>query len=132
MKISIDIDNEKIKGLLCSGFEGGINYWAQIDGYRYAKGLKHSDFQEGGKFQIQGNYWHPCQIIPLVEDCAVIIMDTEQVKRHTLNLKAIHKGLDVMCKEYPKHFGDFLSDNGDATTGDVFIQCCLFGKIVYG
>jgi len=25
-----------------------------------------------------------------------------------------------------------LSDNDDDGTGDVFLQCCLFGEIVYG
>lgn len=36
------------------------------------------------------------------------------------------------------HFDDFssfaeiLDDNADANTGDVFLQCCLFGDVIYG
>lgn len=132
MKLSIEIDNEKIKSLLCCGFEGGIGYWAQIDDYEIVKGSTYEDFREGGKYQTKDNYWHPCQIVPLVEGCAVIIRDIEEDKLHTLDMKAIHKGMTVMQSKYPTHFGNFLSDNTDAITGDVFIQCCLFGKIVYG
>lgn len=132
MKISVEVDNEKIKGILCSAFEGGSGYWAQIQDYVYAKGLKHKDFQKDGKFQTKDDYWHPCQIIPLVEGCAVIVKDIEENKLLTLDIKSIHKGLEVMQKDYSRHFGDFLAEQGDATTGDVFLQCCLFGKIVYG
>jgi hypothetical protein len=42
------------------------------------------------------------------------------------------KGLQVMAEKYPVHFNNFDSDNFDAETGDVFLQCSLFGEIVYG
>ncbi len=28
--------------------------------------------------------------------------------------------------------GDMLAENDDATTGDVFLQCALFGELVFG
>lgn len=135
MKLSIDIDDEKIKGLLCCGFEGGIGYWAQIEDYKIVKGATYEDFQEGGRFQEPKNYYHPSQLIPLIEGCAVVIKDIQthtDKKTFHLDLKAIHKGLEIMSTKYPEHFGDFLSDNTDAITGDVFIQCCIFGEIIYG
>lgn len=133
MKVTLEITNEQIKNLLCTAFEGGSNYWARIDSYKYAKGLEHKDFQDGGKFQVKGNYWHPSQIIPLVEGCAVIIKDMEDSgKTYTLNLETIHKGMAVMAEKYSQHFSNFYTSNDDAITGDVFLQCCLFGKIIYG
>lgn len=134
MKIALDIDNEMIKGLLCCAFEGGSNYWYSLTGYEYAPGIEYKDFQDGGKFQIKGNYWHPIQIIPLVEGCSVILHDKENNNKELppLNLEAIKKGLDIMSKEYPNHFGNFISENDDAITGDVFLQCCLFNKVIYG
>ena len=51
---------------------------------------------------------------------------------HTLNLAKIKKGLTVMAKKFPEHFGDFHSGNYDMNTGDVFLQCCLFGDVIYG
>jgi hypothetical protein len=32
----------------------------------------------------------------------------------------------------PRHFADVLNENDDAGTGDVFLQCCLFGEIIFG
>jgi hypothetical protein len=132
MKTTINIDNEKIKGILCCAFEGGSNYWAQIDDYEIVKGSTYEDFRKDGKFQNKDNYWHPSQIVPLTEGCSVIVKDQEEGKVYKLNLGAIHKGIEVMAAKYPRHFGDFLSENSDSTTGDVFLQCCLLGEVVYG
>jgi hypothetical protein len=53
-------------------------------------------------------------------------------KSWTLNLRSIKKGLEVFASKYPRHFADFVSENDDASTGDVFLQCCLFGELVFG
>jgi hypothetical protein len=37
-----------------------------------------------------------------------------------------------MAREYGRHFSDMIAENDDATTADVFLQCCLFGELVYG
>lgn len=50
----------------------------------------------------------------------------------TLDLAAIRRGLAIMAKLEPKHFADFLNEQYDATTADVFVQCCVFGEVVYG
>jgi hypothetical protein len=132
MKVTLDIDNEMIKGLLCCAFEGGSYYWCNVTAYEYAPGLKAEDFRDGGKFQTE-DYFHPSQIIPLVEGCNVILHDKEDNdKRYILNIQAIHNGLNTMAKDYPYHFGNFISKNDDAITGDVFLQCCVFGKVIYG
>lgn len=91
MKITLDITNEQIKSLLCSAFEGGSNCWARIEGYKYAEGLEHKDFQEGGKFQTDA-YWHPSQIIPLVEGCAVILADVEDIDPEGNSKRISHYG----------------------------------------
>jgi hypothetical protein len=40
--------------------------------------------------------------------------------------------LALMAEKEPRHFGDFMGENDDATTSDVFLQLCLFGEVVYG
>ncbi len=130
-KIETAIDDEKIKGLLCCAFEGGVGYWATIAEYSYAPGVKEGDFSQGGKYQGK-DYWHRSQLIPLVDGCAVVVEDIETQKEHRLDKAAIQKGLKAMQEKCPRHWGDFLSGNDDATTGDVFLQCCLFGEVVYG
>ena len=51
---------------------------------------------------------------------------------HRMDLEAIKRGLQIMADKYPHIMRDFLNDNSDAVTGDVFIQCCCLGKAVYG
>lgn len=41
-------------------------------------------------------------------------------------------GLNTMAAKAPKHFADLINENDDAITHDVFIQCVLFGEIVFG
>ena len=50
----------------------------------------------------------------------------------SLGEKEILRGLEVMADKYPNHFGDAIAGNDDATTGDVFLQCCVFGDVLYG
>lgn len=49
-----------------------------------------------------------------------------------LTRKKLLKGLGVMAQKYPRHYGNWLAGQDDAETGDVFIQCALFGEIVFG
>lgn len=44
----------------------------------------------------------------------------------------VGRGLQVMAEKYPRHFGNLISDNDDAETGDVLLQCSVLGEIVYG
>ena len=37
-----------------------------------------------------------------------------------------------MAKKFPKCFADFLTENDDAETADVLLQCALFGEVRYG
>lgn len=134
--IPIEIDEEDLKAQLCSALEGGSNYWYMIERVIYAKGVKASDFAEGGKYQGK-TYWHPYTLIPFVKGCALVFSDREEGdnpkrKRYTLTLRKMIKGLQLMAQKYPKHFADVTGETGDADTGDVFLQLSLFGGLVFG
>jgi hypothetical protein len=36
-----------------------------------------------------------------------------------------------MASKYPRHFADLLNDSADVNTANVFIECCLFGDVIY-
>jgi hypothetical protein len=102
--------SEDIINLLCSGFEGGINYWACV-------------VLEGG------NHWYDIEN----PDWCVTVYDNETDDvLGKLNLAALQPGLKSMHEIAPRHYDNLLKDDCDAITGDVFIQCCLFNEIVYG
>ena len=44
----------------------------------------------------------------------------------------LHSGLRAMATKFPFNFANFIGENDDAETADVFIQCCLFGGLRYG
>lgn len=119
--IQKEFTHQQISDLLCGAFEGGSNYWYNIRDYIYPAGAKPNDFDI--KY-IQ---------LPLTRGGGVVIEDIEDSDTFaTLNLESIQKGLQIMAKDYPRHFNDFVTENHDATTSDVFLQVCLFGKVVFG
>jgi hypothetical protein len=132
IKAEIEITLERISDLLCSAIEGGSNYWYRIDEfieppqmtYRTdeAKVYRHLDYplNEGGALLISAH----------AED-----EDGDEVyglKQWRLDLTTIEKGLTIMAEKYPRHWSDFVQENDDAETSDVFLQCALFGEIIFG
>lgn len=60
------------------------------------------------------------------------IIDSPDIKKHVLDLPALQRGCNLMREKYPEHYKDIKSGNGDAITGDVFLQLSLFGDVVFG
>jgi hypothetical protein len=112
------VDEQRLKDLLCNAIEGGSNYWcASMD-------------RMGGVTRKQAEYR---QDVPFVSGGWLEVVDGEdEGKKHRLDRAAIEKGLQVFAEKYPKHFADMMAENDDATTGDVFLQCCIFGDAIYG
>jgi hypothetical protein len=137
MKIQTEISDDIIRNLLCCAFEGGSNYWYLIDRKVLPPVTTIADYREGGSRQPKDNYWHWSQLIPLDEGGALVITAKEAdeidgKKEWTLNREAIRRGCEIMAQKYPQHWGDAIGGSEDATTGDVFLQCCLFGTLVFG
>ena len=110
---------DRVQDLLVSAFEGGSNYWYY--------GLRVKALPEG--YEEKPQHWHaevPCQ--PGGE---VSFRDMDG-GRHTLSMETLERGIRTMRSRYDRHYRNVLSENEDAETGDVFLQCCVFGGVVYG
>jgi hypothetical protein len=120
-----NVTRKSVAYLLCSAFEGGSNYWYQIHDYVEPQSLTFR-FDKGEVYEAYD--------YPLNDGGAVLVGDSEEPddEPKRLDLAAIERGLQVMAEKYPRHWQDFANENDDACTGDVFLQCCLFGEIVYG
>jgi len=113
-EIKAEVDEQMVQDLACTGWEGGINYWV--------------DFAEHNSNGIEFEYlWE----LPFLGG-AVTIHPGEGEDPVVLDGAALQRGLQVMADKYPQHWGNFVGDCADAETGDVFIQCCCFGEIVFG
>lgn len=124
--VQTQIPIKDVASLLCSAFEGGSSYWASLVDVKEPKEWIYQEFDSP--------YAHEYPVNP---GGRVIIRDMEHdgdedEKVYTLDNKAIQRGLDVMARDYPRHWSDFRKEDYDACTGDVLLQCCLFGDIIYG
>ncbi len=80
------------------------------------------------------NYWHPLQLIPTTVGGSLRLHDYQMEQWYILDKAAIERGLTKLsnCPGLARHWANVTLDNADAETGDVFIQCCLHGEVVYG
>jgi len=123
----ITVTAEEVQDLLLCALEGGSNYWYRIEGTDLPDGRSFREFCDGNV--------HGYHKVPLEPDCAVLFSDKEDggdAEIYRLDLDAIHRGVQQMAGKYPRHFRDVLDDNADADTGDCFLQCALFGEMIYG
>jgi hypothetical protein len=123
------IADQRVKDLLCSAIEGGSNYWYVIVGYVYPPGRAREDY----KPEDDPRY----MIVPLEVGGAVRFrtLDNDKIdgtNQWQLDRDTIKRGFQIMHDKYPRHFTNFVAENDDAETGDVFLQCCLFGELVFG
>ena len=128
MEIKIEVSNQRISDTLCNAFEGGSNYW-----YRIEQFVKPTNFNNTPADETKFRHLS----YPLNEGGALFISDANEAgeadkRTECLDMKSIQKGLQLMAKEHPRHFSDMVNDNDDATTGDVLLQLCLFGEVIYG
>lgn len=119
MKVGKHDLDQLMSDLLCSAFEGGSNYWCTIKNFVYPEGKSKADFE------------FPHLELPF-KGGSIVIKADEGKGIFKLDRKALDKGWIVFRDECARHYADAMEDTADATTGDVFLQACLFGKIVFG
>jgi hypothetical protein len=115
--VQTKIPTSVVEGLITTAFEGGSNYW-------YTN-LKADDADKLDDVE----YWHI--ELPMMEGRYVTFKDIDD-DEHRLDLAAIKKGLAIMAAKYPRHMNDAIVENDDGDTADVFLQCCIYGNVVYG
>jgi len=135
VKTSVQFTEQQIHNLLCSAFEGGSNYWYNIKEFIKPK--------DEDLFKNDMNELFRHLDYPLSPGGALIIIDlndwdededpgAEKTEQYRLDLDSLKKGLQTMADKFPDHFKDFVDENDDANTGDVFLQCCLFDDVIFG
>jgi hypothetical protein len=127
-KIEIGISKQRVGDLLCSAFEGGSNYWYLIEEFIAPPKVE--------QIAIPGETFRHIDY-PLSEGGALMVSDRkaaneDEVKITRIDWPRLLEGLKIMAEKHPRHFGNWLSENDDAETGDVFLQCCVLGDTVYG
>lgn len=148
VKTEVKIGIDKIQNLLCSAFEGGSNYWYYIHKFKKPTSMPNKEKGEKHIFRHIDYPTNPGGYVEVIDLYAECEMDNApphdvfgrsdfkgwkpKTKPVRLDLKRLEKGLKIMAEKYPRHFADVMNENDDACTGDVFLQCCVFGDVIYG
>tara|TARA_R110001599_G_scaffold87155_1_gene232918 strand:+ start:210 stop:629 length:420 start_codon:yes stop_codon:yes gene_type:complete len=124
------IDYDGFESLIVTALEGGINYWANIEDGSYKK---INDWSEANK---KGHEPFSVRFAQYIwSGGTVVISDSEGEEFDDpigeISLESIKKGWQLFSQQR-HHFSDFLDNNTDAITADVWFQCCSLGDVVYG
>lgn len=119
--MTLNVSWQQIEGTLCSAWEGGSNYWLEC--YDFRPPADPADVERIEHRYQNALYSGGACLVRLVE---------ERTELAPLTREKLLEGLQIFAQKYPKHFSNMLSDKSDAETGDVYLQCCLFGEVVYG
>lgn len=112
LKVNIVVPVERVHDLLTCAVENGTAYWCCWDHLPY-------------KYNQERRDWDLRLPVGIVDEL-------DDNKRYDVTWNKLAKGLQVMADKYDWHFQDFMAENEDIITGDVFLQCALFGEIRYG
>jgi len=111
-----DVEIARLKDLFCCAFEGGCNYWIDL-----------VDTPPQAERPVEMEFWHEAPIYGLA-----LVIHHDRDQKVTMDRATLCRGIAVMKEKYPKHWQDFTNENEDAITGDLFVQCCVFGQAIYG
>ncbi len=139
-KITEAVPVQRVYDMLVSAFEGGSNYWYMLE-ERIEPPMPYTftDKMWNDKREADPTWIHSLEI-PFNEGGALLLSDeqadepriTEAKDFFRLDSAALEKGLQTMARDHREHYADFLKENDDAITADVFLQCCVFGDVIYG
>lgn len=118
----------RLRDLLCVGLEGGIGYWGRA----------------GVSFDAETTPWpgereHVAYLnAPLRHGGQVLIHPHDDkspgptyARSYPVDRQTLVGGLQIMARDYASNYQDFINGDEDAITGDVFLQCVCFGKLVF-
>ncbi len=144
VQLTVNIDPQLIRDLVITAVEGGINYWCEEVALMLPQDDSSRPFQARSFTQMADSGFPGVGYIILIakepprseatnrEFHLMLAPGNIGTARDILRGANIAYGLQVMAEKYPRHFGNLMGDAWDAETADVFIQCCIFGEIIYG
>jgi len=119
--ITQEIAPQRIADLMVSALEGGSNYW-----------IDRVSVESPDRKTLNGRPWYSGEDLFDGRPFSIGFHYEEQTETKFLTPEMVKDGFELMATKYPSHFADFVNENDDANTADVWLQLCLFGEVVYG
>ena len=130
VSVSVDVPTSTVRDLLVGAVEGGCNYWGAFrEDPNFTKSVTEAEQaayieSEGGEYLARYDIEHP--------NYCLRVLDYEGGTTYNVTFESFVNSLGIMANRYPRHFKDVITLNFDAETSDVFVQCAVFGEIVFG
>ena len=123
VQLPMIIADSRIADLLESAICG---YWAEEFTARFDSGAAEAENPVLGEYAD----WIFAALTPGGEAVLTLSLVEGGFDMYVLDRAKIAAGLALLADT--PHWVDFMDENEDGTTGDVFLQMCLFGEVVFG
>lgn len=137
MKVEIDIPTRRIADLMVTAIEGNdmtrswcahIHLKGAMEGReRDLVTSRHVVWYDNPK-AYEGDF--AIEIAEIIDESQPMVADN--LNLHLCGPAQFQRGLQLMAEKQPSHFSDFMEENEDAITADVFLQLVALGDVVYG
>lgn len=115
----VEVSQQDIDDILCTAFEGGIDYWVSSIKKPYTKENREEFLAEKG-----AEYYHEL----VTRGCSIGIV-SEDGDKLELTLENVAKGIQMFADKNPGH--DLDPGNIDSIGADAIVQYSVFGELVY-
>ena len=135
MDITINIPSQRIADLMTTAIECANDTWCKaVLLMEPVRGSSYPEYTDSMGHKSKLWYCDPAlydngfvlHIIETVEG------DGEEDVIHIKNKDDVVKALVALANKHPNDFGDFMTENEDGITADLFLQYLTFGEVVYG
>src|ERR1700730_15969672 len=112
------ITYRKITDQIVAAIEGGVGYWM-------------NEFKPVDRIATKVSPWYDDEKI-WAGDFKIRVGVDEDEKEYFMTPQSMKEGLQWLADNHLWRIEQMVKENGDAETGDVFLQACIFKDIVYG
>jgi len=133
MKVSIEISSKRIADIMITAIEGNHMTRTWCEGVYLAKAPKSWEKPKGDVWYSSPDFYAGDFQINVTE-----IVDESKparganLKTHTLSPVEFARGFQLMAEKSAGHLADFINENEDIITADVFLQYATLGEVIYG
>ena len=122
---TVEISHSKVADLIITAVEGGSNYWC--------KAIKVGTQPTSTEVNMNGSEGKPHRIYDCIFNggTLVFVPDDYDEPCLQLNLNTAQNALEILNKKFNDVFTNITSDNYDASDADAFIQCAIFGDVIF-
>lgn len=98
-----------------------VNYWNWKEGW--------NDNLEA-EFQLTDKCREDRIAVAIINN--YVLVDIEDGTKRKVTLDDVYRGIADFNRECPDYYNEYIMCGGDAITDYLFLQCVVFGEIIYG